>query len=142
MTTTTGTVLAVEHAVQAAYEGVVAALANSDTDTLNALVAKECTIVGPKGYLIDRADWIASHNGEVFQQISLQTVETRTHAHEGTAVRLDLQRSECMFNGERITGLFRVMSVWREGPRAWRLSAIQYTAVAPEAVPDRGGAKP
>lgn len=133
--TTTSTAADAEASVQAAYDRVVAALAASDVATLDTLVAEDCTIVGPKGYLIGRSDWIGSHNGEVFAQISLYTVETRTHAYPGTAVRLDLQRSECLFHAERIAGLFRVMSVWREGPGSWQLSAIQYTAVAPEAAP-------
>lgn len=48
-------------------------------------------------------------------------------------MRCDLQRSECLFHGETITGLFRVLNVWARTAEAWQLVGIQYTAVAPEA---------
>ena len=47
--------------------------------------------------------------------------------YRAAAVRSDLQRSECLFRGETITGLFRVLSVWARHDGDWRLTAIQYT---------------
>ena len=65
--------------------------------------------------------------------LSLETVESELTRYDETATRLDLQRSECLFNGEHISGLFRVLSVWRCERDGWQLRLIQYTAVSQEA---------
>jgi Domain of unknown function (DUF4440) len=116
-----------------AYEEVVAGLRAGDQDLLRRRVAPECRVVGPKGFLIDREEWIASHDGQVFEMLNLETVESEVARYDETATRLDLQRSECLFNGEQISGLYRVLSVWRAEPAGWQLRLIQYTAVSPEA---------
>jgi hypothetical protein len=113
-----------------AYEEVVTGLRTGDQELLRKRVAEGCLIVGPKGYLIDRDEWISSHDGRVFRQLSLETLTSEVSEYERTATRLDLQRSECLFNGEHISGLFRVLSVWRDGPTGWQLRLIQYTAIS------------
>jgi hypothetical protein len=136
--TTTSTATATGTSVGSAYSDLLDALRASDPVALDVRVAEHCTIVGPKGYLIGRTEWIDTHNGQVFKQISLETLESRTQTYDQTAVRLDLQRSECLFQGEHISGLFRVISCWHDGPEGWQLTAIQYTSVSPEAAQDIG----
>lgn len=121
-------------ALSEAYDDVVAGLRAGDLDLLRARVAEDCRIVGPKGFLIGRTEWIESHDGSVFEQISLETVESEVLDYGPTAVRLDLQESECLFKGERISGAFRVLSVWRDKEPGWQLTLIQYTAATPEAL--------
>src|SRR3954465_2388068 len=94
--TETGT----DESVAIAHDDLLAALAASDAAALHALVAEDCVIVGPKGYLIDRAEWIAPPDGHVFEQVSLESLESNTRAHRESAVRIDLQPSECNFQGE------------------------------------------
>jgi len=117
--------------LESAYRELLAAL-GGDPDTLHARVSESCQVIGPKGFRIGRAEWIATHNGDVYEQIGLESLESDVQVYGDTAVRADLQRSECRFQGEVISGLFRVLSAWvRQG--GWQLVAIQYTAVAPEA---------
>lgn len=121
-------------ALTCAYDDVVTGLRNSDLDLLRARVSEGCRIVGPKGFLIGRDDWIASHDGSVFEQVRLETVESEVLDYGPTAVRLDLQDSECLFKGEPISGAFRVLSVWRDEEPGWRLTLIQYTSATQEAL--------
>ena len=116
-----------------AHQELLAAL-GGDPATLRARVSERCQVIGPKGFRIGRAEWIAAHSGDVYEQISLESLENDLQIYGETAIRSDLQRSECRFQGERITGLFRVLSVWTHQDLGWQLVAIQYTAVAPEAV--------
>jgi hypothetical protein len=120
--------------LQTAYDALLVAL-GGDPLTLDALVADRCQIIGPKGFLLGKAEWIEAHRGDVYQQILLESVEHDVQMYGDTAVRWDLQRSECLFRGEPIAGLFRVLSAWRRGRGGWQLVAIQYTAVSPEAQP-------
>lgn len=115
-----------------AYDQLLAAL-GGDHDALQACVAERCQVIGPKGFRIGKAEWIASHSSDLYEQVSLESLDSETHFYGDTAVRSDLQRSECRFHGELITGLFRVLSAWTREDTGWQLVAIQYTALAPEA---------
>lgn len=121
-----------------AHRHVLDALVEGDQVTLERLVADDCQIIGPKGFMIGKDEWISTHSEQVYEQVLLEVEESQVATYEGLAVRCDLQRSECRFNGETIGGLFRVLNVWRRAPSSWQLVAIQYTSVAPEAAPVTG----
>jgi hypothetical protein len=76
-------------------------------------------------------------NQIVFAQDRLETVESEVLDYGPTAVRLDLQESECLFRGEPISGFFRVLSVWRDLEPGWQLTLIQYTAATADALSRR-----
>ena len=114
---------------------LVTALIERDTAALKALVDPDCRIVGPKGFLIDTDEWIGVHTSGIYEQVALEQLEADVVVHGDSAVRCEIQRSECTFQGETITGLFRVMSLWQQRGGDWRMVGVQYTAMAPEAVP-------
>jgi hypothetical protein len=115
-----------------AHSQVLDALVRNDAEVLDRLVADDCRIVGPKGFLIGKQEWIEAHSG-LYEQVLLEVEHTELSVRDECAVRVDLQRSECLFKGETIKGLFRVLNVWSRAGGTWRLVGIQYTAVAPEA---------
>ena len=115
------------------HQHVLDALIAGDGDTLHRLVADDCRIVGPKGFLIDKEGWIGAHHSGIYEQVRLEVEHTELTVRDDVAVRCDLQRSECLFRGEAIKGLFRVLNVWVRTADAWQLVAIQYTAVVPDA---------
>ncbi len=107
------------------------ALVDGDSAVLTELVAATCRIIGPKGFIVDKDDWINVHASGVYQQVLLRTVESELLEHgESTVIRSDVQQSECVYAGERITGLFRVLSVWVRSGTGWQLAATQYTAIS------------
>jgi hypothetical protein len=115
------------------HQQVLDALVDGDRERLGRLVADDCRIVGPKGFLIGKEEWIDAHHSGVYEQVLLQVEHTELTVRDGFAVRCDLQRSECLFRGETIKGLYRVLNVWAHADEGWQLVGIQYTAVAPEA---------
>jgi hypothetical protein len=121
-----------------AYRELLIAL-GGDTATLEQRVADRCTVIGPKGFLISKPEWIDAHSGHVYEQVALDSLERDVQVYGDTAVCVDLQHSECLFKGQLITGLFRVLSVWTRHESGWQLVAIQYTSVAPEAAPNASG---
>jgi hypothetical protein len=115
------------------HQRVLDALVDGDRASLFRLVADDCRIVGPKGFLLGKEEWIDAHDSSLYEQVTLEVEHTELTVRDDLAVRCDLQRSECLFNGETITGLYRVLNVWAREGEAWQLVGIQYTAVAPEA---------
>jgi uncharacterized protein DUF4440 len=121
-----------------APQRLVQSLIAQDTAALKLLVDPDCRIVGPKGFMIDPGEWIGVHTSGVFAQVSLELLQADVVVHGESAVRTEIQRSECRFHGEAIKGLFRVMSVWLARDGDWRLAGIQYTALAEEAAAAAG----
>jgi hypothetical protein len=116
-----------------AHQRVLDALIDGDRERLGELVADDCRIVGPRGFLIGRQEWVDAHHSGVHEQVSLEVEHTELTVRDDLAVRGDLQRSDCLFGGETTNGLFRVMNVWARPDETWQLVGIQDTAVAPEA---------
>ncbi|TXL57626.1 nuclear transport factor 2 family protein [Aeromicrobium terrae] len=117
----------------AAHQALNEALIAQDEAALRRIVGERCRIVGPKGFHIDKEEWIRPHVDHVFEMVTLRKVERVVEEYRDTAVVVELQESECIFEGERIDGAFRVTSVWNRDDGPWQLVALQYTAVAPEA---------
>jgi hypothetical protein len=108
------------------------ALLGRDGEALDRIVADDCQIIGPKGFLISKQDWIGTHMGDVYELLALEIVDSAVHGWGDSAVTVDLQQSACIFHGERIEGLFRVLSVWHAGDGGWQLVGLQYTTASPE----------
>jgi uncharacterized protein DUF4440 len=102
-----------------AHRRVLDALLDGDCERLGELVADDCRIVGPKGFLIGKQERTDAHHSGVDEQVRLEVEHTELTMRNDVAVRCDLQRSERLFRGET--------------DETWQLVGIQYTAVAPEA---------
>jgi uncharacterized protein (TIGR02246 family) len=123
-----------ERELDLAHTQMIDALVAGDTETLRRLVHEDCQIVGPKGFHIGADEWIGTHASHVYTQVSLEIETTEVRQFGDAAIKCDLQRSECLYNGETIKGLYRVLHTWvREGDQ-WRLAALQYTAATPESL--------
>ncbi len=106
------------------------ALLSSDWETLDGLVAPDAQIIGPKGFLISRDVWIGVHREAAYEQVRLEVTESAVHAYDNGGVRIDSVESECRYNGELITGSFRVSQAWMTDRGRWQLVAMQYTALS------------
>jgi hypothetical protein len=120
----------VSDAIHALQDRVNAALLGSDWQTLNDLIAPEARIIGPKGYMIDRDEWIGHHQLAEYEQVRLDVTEAEVHTYDRVGLRFDTVESECLYKGERITGRFRVTQVWVTDHDRWQLVAVQYTSLA------------
>jgi hypothetical protein len=115
--------------IEAAQQRLNHALVAGESATLSELVAPHCRIIGPKGFIVAKDEWIDVHSSGVYEQLLLRTVESELFDYGDTAIRSDIQQSECIYHGEYITGLFRVLSVWVRSEAGWQLAATQYTAL-------------
>jgi hypothetical protein len=118
-----------ESTIRALQDQVNAALLGSDWETLDRLIAPDARIIGPRGFMISRDEWIGVHKGSDYQQVRLEAKDTEVHAYERSGIRLDVMESECVYRGETIAGGFRVMQVWVTDRSRWQLAAVQYTAL-------------
>jgi hypothetical protein len=119
-----------ETTINTLQDRVNRALLTGDWHTLTELVAPEAVITGPRGYTIDRNEWINVHREQAYEQVRLEVVESEAHAYDGAGLRFDLVESECVYHGETIEGRFRVSQAWVIDAGGWQLASIQYTTAA------------
>jgi hypothetical protein len=106
------------------------ALVAGDAATLERLVAPDCQIVGPKGFMIGRDQWIKVRQGGYdYEQLFVRPIREHLVAYDNAAIRCDVIESACTFRGERIDGLFRVTQAWLTRGGRWQLAAVQYTSL-------------
>src|SRR4051794_29548588 len=105
------------------------ALLASDTQTLHDLVAPGARIIGLRGFLIGRDEWIGVHEGGDFRQERLEVADTEVVSGEESGIRVDVVDFACLYKGERITGRFRVTQSWVTRDGRWQLVGLQYTAL-------------
>ena len=106
-----------------------AALLRGDASVLSSMVAEDCRIIGPKGYYIDRDEWIGTHQDSRYVQVRLESREVEQRRYGDAVIRWEVQDSSCIFRGEKIDGRFRVTQVWIRQADEWRLASVQYTSM-------------
>lgn len=62
-----------ESTVRQQQDDFHAALLRGDADLLAMMVAEECRIIGPKGFFIDRDEWIQTHKDSDCEQVRLES---------------------------------------------------------------------
>lgn len=119
-----------EQTVRSLQDRINAAMLGADWETLNELVSADARIVGPRGYIITRDEWIGVHKESQYRQVRFETSETDVHTYDRAGIRVDVVDSECVYKGETIAGRFRVTQVWATRHEKWQLAAVQYTSIS------------
>ncbi len=97
----------------------------ADRETLRELLADDFLSIGPRGFVLDKDQWIGRH-GE-FRYQSLETSEMDIRRYGDTAGVRDVQRNRATYGGQQVAVNTRVGQVWvRQGDR-WGLVAIQFS---------------
>jgi ketosteroid isomerase-like protein len=120
-----------EKAIRDAPDAFHAALLRGDAEFLATVLTDVCRIIGPKGFFIDKSEWIGTHEDSEYTQVRLESREVEVREYGDTAIRWEVQDSRCVYKGQTIDGLFRVTQVWVRLAEAWRLASLQYTSLPP-----------
>jgi hypothetical protein len=99
-----------------------------DRDTLRELIADDFLSIGPKGFVLDRSEWIDRH--ELFNYEALDVTEVDIRLYDRTAIVRTIQRNRATYGAERVAIAVRVGQVWVRQVDAWRLAAIQFSPLA------------
>jgi ketosteroid isomerase-like protein len=110
----------------------------ADLDTLRELIAEDFLSIGPRGFVLDKPQWIDRHRQ--FTYHVLETSEMDVRGYGDTAVVRDVQRNRATWKDQQVQVTTRVSQVWvRRGDR-WQLVAIQFSPLA-EDQPADGSAR-
>ena len=84
--------------------------------------------IGPKGFLLDKQQWIDRHDFFSYQVLDVTEVDVRVFGD--AAIVREVQRNQATSHGRDVPVSTRVSHVWlyREGD--WRLAGIQFSPLA------------
>jgi len=100
----------------------------ADLDTLRELIAEDFLSIGPRGFVLDKSQWIERHHEFAYQ--ALDTSELDVRSYGDTAVVRDVQRNRATWRDQDVRVDTRVSQVWVRLDDRWQLVAIQFSPLA------------
>lgn len=98
---------------------------NDDRHTLGELIADDFLSIGPKGFMLDKRQWIDRH--DQFRYDSLETTDVDVRIHGDTAVVRDIQRNRATYDDQAVALSLRVSQTWVREGEGWQLVGIQFS---------------
>jgi hypothetical protein len=99
-----------------------------DRDALQRLIAEDFQSIGPRGFVLDKEQWINRHDR--FHYAALDTSEHEVRLYDGAAIVRNVQRNTGVHDGQESHYVVRVGQVWVNQSSKWRLAAIQFSPLA------------
>lgn len=101
----------------------------ADQDTLRELIAEDFQSIGPKGFVLNKEQWIGRHGHFTYHELNTSEVDVRRYG-DHTAIVRNVQRNRATYQGEESVVATRVSQVWVHHAGSWRLVAIQFSPLA------------
>jgi hypothetical protein len=99
---------------------------HADRERLKQLIAEDFLSIGPKGFVLNKDEWIGRHVH--FKYHALDTSEMDVRLYDKTAIVRDVQKNRATYQDQTVQLTVRVSQVWvKQEDGEWRLAAIQFS---------------
>ena len=107
----------------------------SDADTLDALMTDECTLIGPRGFVLDRQQCLDRYRtgGLKTEAFSWSDVVVREYGPTVLVAGVVTQRAS--FQGHDASGRFRATQIAVRQDGQWKCAGLQFSGPIPEMPP-------
>ncbi|CAM3605674.1 DUF4440 domain-containing protein [Tsukamurella ocularis] len=99
-----------------------------DRAVLEDLLHAEFLSIGPKGFLLDKGQWISRH--EHFRYHTLDVDEMDVRLFGDAAIVRSVQRNHADSSGHDVRIATRVSQTWVRSGGGWQLAGIQFSPLA------------
>ena len=104
---------------------------NADTAALDDLAAADFRLVGPFGFVLDRAQWLQRYSTGALDTRSLDWDQVEVRDFGETAIAIGRHTQQASYAGRPADGQFRITHVFVRGADAqWRIANIQLSRLA------------
>ncbi|HSW87967.1 MAG TPA: nuclear transport factor 2 family protein [Candidatus Saccharimonadales bacterium] len=103
---------------------------HGDKEILQGLIADDFLSIGPKGFVLNKKEWINRH--DKFTYLELKTSEIDIRIYDNTAIVRNIQRNKAKYEEHPVEVATRVSQVWVSKDGQWKLVAIQFSPLANE----------
>ena len=97
-----------------------------DRDALDSLLTDDFRGVGAMGFVLDKAQWIARHDGATYTALEWADVDVRRHGD--TAVAIGRQYQEGVFRGHAADAYLRYLGQTKVGPARATATIVRQAA--------------
>lgn len=101
---------------------------HADQDTLEELIADDFRSIGPKGFVMDKRQWIDRHG--LFRYLELRTSEVEVHHYGDAAIVRNVQTNHATYDAQEVRLSVRVSQTWVRSGGRWQLAGIQFSPLA------------
>lgn len=95
-----------------------------DTAELAALLTDDFTAVGPRGFVLDKKQWLDRYDSGALIHDAFAWVELTVRHYGCAAVVLGVQMQQSVYEGRDVDGCFRVTQTLVEDGGRWLLAAV------------------
>jgi ketosteroid isomerase-like protein len=108
-----------------------------DVAALDAMATDDFTLVGPFGFVLDKAQWLDRYASGALVTSKLDWHDVDVHAYGDTAVTVGVHTQEAAHMGNQMNGDFRSTHVLVHDPQAdrWAFAAVQLSPMTPPTSP-------
>ncbi|HET6319852.1 MAG TPA: nuclear transport factor 2 family protein [Chloroflexota bacterium] len=101
-----------------------------DADALEPLLADDFLLVGPLGFMLDKAQYLGSRRSGDLKHESLVWEEVGVRAYGEAAVAVGSQTQRSTYQGRDASGRFRVTQVAVRRGEHWTIVGLHYSPIA------------
>ena len=112
-----------------------AAERSGDVDGLGPLLADDFLLVGPLGFVLDKAQYLGSRRSGDLKHDSLVWEDVRVRVYGAAAVAVGSQTQRSTYQGRDASGRFRVTQIAVQQPRGWAIVGLHYSPIAQQPEP-------
>jgi len=104
---------------------------DADAAALRRLLSDDFLSIGPKGFVLDKEEWIGRHVHFTYE--SLHISERDIRVYDKAAVVRNVQRNRARYRDEQVELVVRVSQIWVDVNGQWCLAGIQFSPMAHDA---------
>jgi ketosteroid isomerase-like protein len=102
-----------------------------DTAAMDALAHNEFLLVGPLGFILDKAQWLERYSSGAFVTSALDWRDTTVRVFRDCAVVIGVHDQEAAYRGQPNNGQFRATHILTRRDGGWQLVGMHLSPIAP-----------
>ncbi len=104
----------------------------ADVDALDVLLSDDFTAIGPRGFVLNRQQWLDRYRSGSIKNETFTWQETVVRAYGDTVIATGTQTQQSTYQGQDASGRFRTTLVYVHGKNGWRIALIQLSGPIPD----------
>ena len=101
-----------------------------DRSALDAILTEGFVGVGPRGFVLTKAEWLDRHASGDLKYRSIDVDEIEVHPYGDAVLVTSVQSQDGSYQSHDIKGSFRTSQLMVRAGAHWRLASIQYSPIA------------
>ena len=102
----------------------------ADTNAMDSLAHQDFLLVGPLGFILDKAQWLERYSSGAFVTSALDWRDTHVRVFGDCAVVIGVHDQEAAYRGQPNNGQFRATHILIRDGGAWRLIGMHLSPIA------------